>query len=480
MFKGSNRCQLASNCIVNSFTKSSGTWHFWPGWTVPCQDHCPRFQAEVFGRGRCGLWGNWACSLSSFLLAWAVIAIASAEAQDGPREQANPTINKLIEDLGSADFQKREAASAALLAIGEPALVALASAEQGTDIEIRRRAEAIRESIEREKFSLLSQEFMRDANPAANHGLPGWTSFSKIAGSTRSAKRLFLEMLEEQRMVALCLESLEGGAVPDGVFDGLPADPQRRLWTVIGNVCKEVRFKLYTQGVRPVAGDVLALLITVGLLQDPPQDLHDAIRAEFVMGGFSGPMQQPGSRICFRKMLGRWVLRAPVTMADDIFHVVHLTQVPEGADMAHRVLAGAGAQETKAKALICLARFGGPPDLNQIEKLIEDKTVLFTFERPDGIREERIAPPFRVPGQPQPGSATSRRAYQRTLGDVALAAAMKIADLDVQAAFPIIRLSDQFGIMEDSIGFPVDAPETREAAQKIWRDYRSKSPKPTS
>jgi HEAT repeat protein len=52
-------------------------------------------------------------------------------------------IRKLIEDLGSDDFQTREAATAALTEIGEPAVDALTEAAKSADPEVSNRAKRI-------------------------------------------------------------------------------------------------------------------------------------------------------------------------------------------------------------------------------------------------------------------------------------------------------------------------------------------------
>ena len=58
-------------------------------------------------------------------------------------------IDRLIKQLGSDDFDEREAASKALEAIGEPVLEALRKAATGSDdAEIRRRAEVVFKAVE--------------------------------------------------------------------------------------------------------------------------------------------------------------------------------------------------------------------------------------------------------------------------------------------------------------------------------------------
>src|SRR5262249_49527613 len=72
-------------------------------------------------------------------------------------------INKLIEQMGSGDFDEREKASTALDAIGEPALPALRKAAQGDDVEVRKRAGELVQQIEKrlESARLLAPKRVR-------------------------------------------------------------------------------------------------------------------------------------------------------------------------------------------------------------------------------------------------------------------------------------------------------------------------------
>src|SRR5262249_5517618 len=59
-----------------------------------------------------------------------------------------PEVERLIRQLGSEDFARREAASKRLQAIGEPALPALRKAMGSEDLEVRHRARGIVTAIE--------------------------------------------------------------------------------------------------------------------------------------------------------------------------------------------------------------------------------------------------------------------------------------------------------------------------------------------
>jgi WD40 repeat protein len=69
-----------------------------------------------------------------------------AVAAEPPPKAAD--IDRLIKQLGSEDFNAREAASKALRAIGEPALPALRKAGESNDAEVRRRARDLADAID--------------------------------------------------------------------------------------------------------------------------------------------------------------------------------------------------------------------------------------------------------------------------------------------------------------------------------------------
>jgi hypothetical protein len=62
-------------------------------------------------------------------------------------EDAQKKVEKAIADLGSTDFKTREAATAELLKLGEKAYPAVVDAAKSSDVEVKRRAEAILEKI---------------------------------------------------------------------------------------------------------------------------------------------------------------------------------------------------------------------------------------------------------------------------------------------------------------------------------------------
>lgn len=382
-------------------------------------------------------------------------------------------IQQLIEKLGANQFQERELASAALLEIGEPALLPLATAERGKDAEISSRSKAIRERIERERFEAISLSFKRDPDPSASYGLPGWKSFSRVAGTSRPAKRLFLKMLDDRSIVAICLESLEGGKVPDGVFDGLPADPQERLRTVVGKACTEIRFNLLKGGQPAETGDLITMLVAVQLMEEPPQEVHETARLLCNMGALNRMMQMPGAAPSGRKIMGAWFLKAPVIYGSEVLNWSFQHRIPEARQMALRMLESPVDPELKADAFMSLSLFGLPEDLPIIDKFIDKQDVTHEFNLanlPGDVQVDAQAPPNdRGPAKPRKLTYL----YKQTLGDMALMAGCKIAGLELDELFPVIRISESGVVVKGTVGFPEDDPKLRENAVKIYKASRS-------
>ncbi len=268
-------------------------------------------------------------------------------------------IQELIQKLGSDQFQERESASAALLAIGEPALIQLAAAERGKVVETSSRARAIRERIERDRFETTATQFKRDPDPKASYGLPGWRTFSQVAGTSRPAKRLFLEMLEQRPIVALCLESLGDGpgpdiTIPDGVFDGLPGEPVARLRLVVARTCTEIRHNVLVKRQVAQPGDLIAILVAGQVIDDVPAEVHEVTRLLCNMQTLNRIMQMPGAGPSARKLMGGWFKKAPLSLSAEVFNWSRLYRILEGREMVKRVLDAPTDVESKADAFVYL------------------------------------------------------------------------------------------------------------------------------
>src|SRR5262245_37824411 len=99
-------------------------------------------------------WRDWVVALA---LGLSVLAVRAEDRPDAAQ------ISKLIEQMGSGDFDEREKATRALDQIGAPALEALRKATSSDDAEIKKRAQELVGAIERraESRQLLGPKMVR-------------------------------------------------------------------------------------------------------------------------------------------------------------------------------------------------------------------------------------------------------------------------------------------------------------------------------
>jgi hypothetical protein len=91
-------------------------------------------------------------------VAWVLIWVNPALAQSPAKKTDPKAIAALIAQLGDEDFQKRQAATRSLGAIGRPALAALReAADKHDEAEVRRRAKGLVETIENSLENLLEE-----------------------------------------------------------------------------------------------------------------------------------------------------------------------------------------------------------------------------------------------------------------------------------------------------------------------------------
>ncbi len=115
-----------------------------------------------------------ACAFLGMVVGVVLTAEAGSLRGDPGKETEPERIARLIKQLGDDDFEKREAASKELDAIGEPALDALRKAASDDDAEIRRRAEQL--------FQVVTGR-IREA--AAKKELAKWEGSWQAAGDVK-------------------------------------------------------------------------------------------------------------------------------------------------------------------------------------------------------------------------------------------------------------------------------------------------------
>ncbi|MFO1064578.1 MAG: hypothetical protein U0892_12005 [Pirellulales bacterium] len=402
-----------------------------------------------------------------------------------------------IRELGSPEFAVREQAAAALFDAGPRVLPALAAAASSTDAEVRDRAILIRSRIEARVFDELTRDFVRDPNPDHDYNLPGWRSFSKIAGTGRTAKRMFISIQRRQRAIAECIALIEQSEGKVGDPDsparvGLPpkskeeiAEARLNLRRITSECAANLRLSAMAQRTAEENGDIAALLLAAAVEPAMPPEVHDNIRYFLFRGMFASMMRQEKEGDCFRALLSQWFKNVPLNISDDILFFTLQYDVRGGADMARRVLALKPEADTATMALQVLGKYGERSDLPQVVKWIDSKEIVAEFSlatKPGDATgpaledklEAQPAPAQRMPAMPNQGplqirpNTTPGRHYVCQVGDVALAAGYMILEMDLESAFEVIVLSESRGFERERAAFPADQPELREAARKLF------------
>jgi hypothetical protein len=102
---------------------------------------------------------------STLCLAILIVAAPARAADAGPGKQTvAEEVQQLVKQLGDDSFRVREAAAKRLAEIGRPAVVALREALRSQDVEVRRRAQRVLESIRSTLANLV--EDLKDKDPA--------------------------------------------------------------------------------------------------------------------------------------------------------------------------------------------------------------------------------------------------------------------------------------------------------------------------
>src|SRR5262245_66386297 len=101
----------------------------------------------------------------------------------------------LVQQFGSASFQKREKASKDLLHLGRSAYPALLSGSSDANTEVRFRCRQLLPQIYELELKARLDAFLADVEGKKEHDLPGLTRFRKSFGFDNRARELYVSML---------------------------------------------------------------------------------------------------------------------------------------------------------------------------------------------------------------------------------------------------------------------------------------------
>jgi hypothetical protein len=373
------------------------------------------------------------------------------------------SIVRWIRLLGSSQYEDRENATRILSQL-EAEMLPLLERELGkvTDPEVRVRLSAVLAKLKYERQQRIIRAFLRDSDMNHDHGLGGWSSFSAVAGATRSSKRLFLQLSE--RYPELVEEKLE--------------TPQAALeWA------RRVAISIQQDQVQRGEGDKsdgLALLYCMCAAN--PADLGGmpsvSVRT-FLRSPYNQFLRDPQAKKPMEALSERWgaliTNSSDQTMSMLILLESELTSVRNIAKKMLEVREGPDAAEARdiLIALQVMFRFGKPEDIPLLERWLDDTEVcdesvsLNVFSEPNGF----------TPGNDGAG----RNVSTVEVRDAAILACMQISAMDYRKHFPGIVMHELRGYLPRTIASSQSAEDVRAARIQAWRQFtaaKSSAPVP--
>lgn len=385
-------------------------------------------------------------------------------------QEKQESLEQLIQQLGSSEFEDRERAANRLLQLGTDALEALKNVSSKSSKEIVTRSAVIVRVIEQRNLTSVSRQFFADVDDTNSHGLPGWSAFREICGSTRFSKMLFFELVKQQTQLASKIEEIS--QMRKRNLD--TRDQEIQLSRFVEFQADQFKMKMRSLTGPPVEiGDVLGVMLAVSVVNDQaPIESSELILSSAQMG-FSGYLNRPGFKPCLLQLMSAWVPKTPEAIADEVMGISNFLNISSVLPIARRHLTKGFDSLSRAQAILCIHKFGNQQDVAALAKLAGDSAVIHKFidiaDEENGITESFGAPPGAKPSATVP--ATTQMVVR--INDLATAVAMNLANENPKTIFPKFT-KDRFSLTwRKMVAVPESETESRDKAIRAWTDKQS-------
>lgn len=451
--------------------------------------------------------------VSRFAACWAFIcwtlifSVSKSLAQDGSVAPDASTIRKWVEELGDRRFEVRDQASFKLGRLSTDQLDFLKEIlGSSSDPEITVRLSSVVAKLKAERQREVVRVFLRDTNIFNDHGLHGWSSFAKVAGTNRSSKRLFLQLYD--RYPELVEESLEdpkqAGQIGLGIVKRIQQDEVRDMRRVEADKVDGLALLYCTCVANGDGGQQQTNLLPISLrvllrapynqcLRDPqskrPIETMMDLWAASIQGGYE---QSTALQIMLESNLA-----SAKTLAKRMLQE-YRSGNKAAAEAAAPPAGAAGQADSEGldpkdvmRAFQVYFRFGRPEDIPELEQWLDNDDIceeLVSMNLPGGMVPRVQVPgglppipggvppngqqPNRPNGNPNGNPNQERPLATVELRDVALLTCMQIAGLDYRNHFPSVRQSPLWGFIPNSIALPAGSQAIRDARLEAWKKSR--------
>jgi sulfatase modifying factor 1 len=322
------------------------------------------------------------------ILALVVIVLAGRVLPAGDdKPQVDPEAEKLVEKLGSKSFAERQAAESSLRALGAKAKPAVIAGTKSSDAEIARRSETVLKQIRADQHQALV------AGKAEWPG-PEWKRFIEIVGDTTAARKVFAEIVDDDRRAAVVEKAGADATTAAGLYTSELARVQeagRKAFAgFIGQpVMREGPSPIRQASQKAVPPGDVALLLFLGSFPLPdrvtdPPDVEHIVRASFI-DSCGGPLKEQ-----YRKLYVAWLdrRRDPKALNTGLEAALY-GAIPEAVQVARRVVGDTKAPASVVgTALLVLGNHGSLDDLAKLAAFREDTRAFWEHTTVQKIRLE--------------------------------------------------------------------------------------------
>jgi hypothetical protein len=334
----------------------------------------------------------------SFVLAAPALAAAPSASPD-PKTLAIPAqelskARELVQQLGSEQFNEREAAEEELVKMGRAARVALIEGvNTDPSQEVRTRCQTLLPKANALEMKARLEVFLADTEGKYEHDLPGWREFrATVRGEWRlmgysladtsldkAARTVYVEILSSpiNRQIAMAV----GG--PPSELTGLVSGRRQELYNqkygrvvVVGGVVTS------SPALRrePTVDDIVTLLFAESYAKTRPAGRNVAISVLLNSSGFIGAAQASDDKgKVYRAIAIAWLdsRQDPFDMQYAMTIASNLGLTEQAVQLAVRLFETKGAQVyTRGNAASTLARLGNKSHIPLLEKAFKDDGIL--------------------------------------------------------------------------------------------------------
>lgn len=266
----------------------------------------------------------------------------------------------IVDRLSGPSFQDRLDAEDEALQIGDAVLPALLKAEQSPDAELRLRARQLIQRIEKDG---LDQSIAAFLAPNSTTELPGWSMVCDVIDDTPDHRNYYASLLSAEPTLALAFRR------PDQLAAELTRRQQEYGQAMLGG-----------GGSNQPPFRIAALLL---LLLHPDLDVPDLVcndATRMVMYGISVGGESVGDRF-IKALAEQWVITPRSGTAQQRFELGSRMALPGMVVPALEIIQQRPIPTQASAYFSMLARYGGPDEMAELEKLLGDTTEQWSHER---------------------------------------------------------------------------------------------------